>query len=343
MLLSDHHIKSELTRYISGECTPEESSVIMSRIEMDGNYNTLYKELSGAWNLTLPSEMDHTFNVDQAWEVLNSRIDSLPATRKVITHAVSKKRIVPVRALYNVVKVAAVLLIGIVIFQLVVNRNPLKTVSSDINSVVPVKLADGSGIFLNSGSSVKFPERFAGTNREVYFCGEAFFEIAPDPAHPFIIEAGETRVKVLGTSFNLKAYPETNTIEVVVNSGRVLFYHVDENDKVLGEVELNKGEKGVFNRNTGKIARLLNDEPNYLSWKTGILVFHGTTLDQVFSIIGKKYNVHFNVNNKDLCQLKLTATFDNESLDAVLEVLKLVHNLQIVNNGKDYLVEKKAG
>jgi transmembrane sensor len=339
MYLRTSHIKRELTRYLSGECTMEESRVISGLIESDKRYSVLFKQLSETWKMTAPKAADFSFNADHAWDVLNNRISE--QTIKVIPIVKPQRNNKALTA--NLLKIAAVLLIGFGIFQWVVFNNPMKSVNSDGVSTVPVELSDGSKVFLNSSSSIKFPENFTESQREVLFFGEAFFEITPDALHPFIIEAGETRIKVLGTSFNVKAYPENGTIEVVVNSGKVLFYAVNKKEEPIEEVILVKGEKGIFDRNSKKISRLINDEPNYLSWKTGILVFNGTTLDKVFSVVGKKYGVNFNVNNKELCQLKLTATFDNESLDAVLEVLKLVHNLQIVNNGKDYLVEKKAG
>jgi ferric-dicitrate binding protein FerR (iron transport regulator) len=204
-------------------------------------------------------------------------------------------------------------------------------------------LADGSHIYLNNTSTIKYPQKFGKNLRDVYFWGEAFFEIAHDPSKPFIIEAGEARVKVLGTSFNLKAYPESDRIEVVVNSGKVLFYHADKADRILGEVTLVKGEKGVFFKKPGKIVKLLNDEPNYLSWKTGVLVFNDTSLDKVLAAIANKYGIRFSLREENLSKLRLTATFDNESLDAMLEVLELVHNLQFINNGNDYLVVRKAG
>lgn len=339
MYLRTNHIKHELTRYLSGECTPEESRAISGLIESDKRYNKLYKQLSGTWKLTEPKAAGFSFNADLAWENLNTRIVEQPVkVIPIVRHHRKNKALTA-----NLLKIAAVLLIGFGIFQWVVFNNPMKSINSEGTSTVPVELCDGSKVFLNSSSTIKFPEKFAESKREVNFRGEAFFEITPDARHPFIIEAGETRIKVLGTSFNVKAYPENGTIEVVVNSGKVLFYSVNKNEEPIEEVELIKGEKGIFDRNSKKICRLLNDEPNYLSWKTGILVFNGTSLDKVFSVVGKKYGVNFNVNDKELYQLKLTATFDNESLDAVLEVLKLVHNLQIVNNGKDYLVGKKAG
>jgi ferric-dicitrate binding protein FerR (iron transport regulator) len=84
---------------------------------------------------------------------------------------------------------------------------------------------------------------------------------------------------------------------------------------------------------------MLNDDPNYISWETGKLVFNETSLDKVMEVVGKKYGVNFQMDTAELSSLKLTATFDNESLDSVLEVLSLVHKLQFTHSGTDYLVK----
>ena len=346
MFLKNRKIVNDITRFITGECTPDESRVISGLIDADKEYKREYNELNQVWskaviyNGSTMSEGIDTFDVDAAWSKVDARISQEPA--KIIRNIHPATRNFQ-RITGYVLKVAAVILIGLAVYQLMVPRTTEKTFASGKAVSSPLSLADGSTIYLNSSSTIKFPEKFGGDHREVYFWGEAFFEIAHDPARPFIIETGETRIKVLGTSFNIKAYPETDRIEVVVNSGKVLFYHVDKNDHILGQVILLKGDKGIYYRKTGQIACLLNDEPNYLSWKTGMLVFSETSLDKVLSAVGQKYGVTFNLADKDLSQLKLTATFDNETLDAVLEVLQLVHNLQFVNNGNDYLVKKKAG
>ncbi|NVO21060.1 MAG: FecR domain-containing protein [Bacteroidetes bacterium] len=337
MSIHNRKIVSEITRYITGDCTPDDRRVISGLIDTDPLYQQEYKELNQVWNHTGIKSIP-VFDVNVAWSSVEERISKAPSRR---IHRIQPVHNQVRKIAGYALRIAAVLLIGIAIFQFLVPHTSFKTIASGTSVAAPLSLADGSTIFLNSSSSIKFPEKFGGNKREVYFWGEAFFEIAHDPTRPFIIETGETRIKVLGTSFNVKAYPKTNRIEVVVNSGKVLFYHVDKNDHILGQVILLKGDKGVYFRNTGQITRLLNDEPNYLSWKTGLLVFSETSLDKVLTAVGQKYGVTFNMADKDLSQLKLTATFDNETLDAVLEVLQLVHNLQFVNNGNDYLVKKK--
>jgi ferric-dicitrate binding protein FerR (iron transport regulator) len=340
MYLKDRDIKNKLTRFIAGECSPEEQRVISGLLDTDHRYRSTYTQLLKTWEFTVPVSPGDSFDIDQAWSRVEARI-AKPAPKVVSISGHSSARVRKVAS--YALRVAAVLLIGIAVFQLFNSRESMLSYSSGNSASAPVTLADGSHIYLNNTSTIKYPQKFGKNLRDVYFWGEAFFEIAHDPSKPFIIEAGEARVKVLGTSFNLKAYPESDRIEVVVNSGKVLFYHADKADRILGEVTLVKGEKGVFFKKPGKIVKLLNDEPNYLSWKTGVLVFNDTSLDKVLAAIANKYGIRFSLREENLSKLRLTATFDNESLDAMLEVLELVHNLQFINNGNDYLVVRKAG
>ena len=341
MYLINRKIKNQITRYLAGECDPEEILVINDLVKNDPEYRKAFIHLSKTWELVYSKAENTVFDVDSAWNKLNSRI-SQPSAAARNPETVRKSR--DTRKLYNyTIRIAAALLIGLALFQLVKTGNRLETRTSGNEAPVTLSFEDGSSAFLNASSTIKYRQKFGDQSREVYFWGEAFFEVASDPTRPFIIESGETRVKVLGTSFNVKAYPEAEKVEVVVNSGKVLFYHVNDQEQILGQVTLLQGEKGIFNRKTRQIARILNDEPNYLSWKTGILVFNETTLDKVLEAIGQKYRIKVRMENKDLEKLKLTATFDNEPLEAVFEVLALIHDLQIVNNGKDYLVRKKTG
>jgi transmembrane sensor len=125
-----------------------------------------------------------------------------------------------------------------------------------------------------------------------------------------------------------------------VNTGSVLFYYVDENETALGQVTLSVGDKGVYDRNTGHISKSLNTDSNFLGWKTGVLVFDEATLGEVFSAISNRYGVSFNLKDKQLDNLRLTATFDNESLDSILQVVQIVHSVKFTKTGKDYLVTK---
>ena len=333
----NQNIEAQLTNYLAGECTPVERLEIEVLIQSDTEVESTYNELKQVWDNATPQLVADAYNVDSAWENVRNHINKKPVV--AVNQKSIKKPIV--RLVRYAASIAAVFLLAFTVYQVFYNKTVTtinfasgNTVSSDL------LLADGSKVVLNAGSEVKYPEKFGSNGREVYFWGEAFFEIAPDPARPFVIETGDARIKVLGTSFNVKAYPESGITEVVVNSGTVLFYHVDENNSILGQIILKMGEKGIYNRTTHKLAKIANDDINFISWKTGVLVFNETPLDEVMDVIGDKYDVKFHTENVKLSQLKLTATFDNESLDSVLEVLSLVHKLQFTHNGKDYLVKQ---
>lgn len=333
-------IDIEIVNYLAGECTPADGIRIAALLQSDSLYQASYKELKQLWDAPQAIPISDTYHVDAAWDQVNTHINE---------HSMQVVHSKPLRTVFSsswmklATGVAAVLLISFGIYFLnISNKITYKTLASgnEINKVV--SLSDGSHISMFKSSQVKFPEKFGNANREVYFWGEAFFEIASDPTRPFVIESGDARIKVLGTSFDVKAIPGSNITEVVVNTGKVLLYHVDANNIVLNQIELVKGEKGVYNHKTHKLNRFLNDNLNFISWKTGVLIFNETTLDKVMETVGKKYDVIFHLSDEQLANLKLTATFDNESLDSVLEVLSLVHKLHFTHNGKDYLVTKVA-
>jgi len=328
----------QITSYLAGECSLAEQQLIAGLIESEPEYRTMYLSLRQIWENPVLQPVSDTYNVDSAWLKVSEHINQ---NQLKVVHHNPAKRILALRFLKYAAGIAAVLLVAFTVFQISSgNKTELKKFASGTAVSSPVALADGSHIVLNAGSEVKYPQKFGSDSREVYFWGEAFFEIASDPTRPFVIETGDARIKVLGTTFNVKANPSTGITEVVVNSGTVLFYHVDENDKILGQLILHKGDKGIYNRTTRKLDKMLNTDLNYISWKTGVLVFSETSLDVVMEVVGKKYGVNFHMSNPGLSRLKLTATFDNESLDSVLEVLSLVHKLQFTHIGKDYLVKK---
>ncbi len=335
-MFENRKIKMQIVRFLANECSGEEQRIISELINTDKRYRSIYRHLQRTWHSTRPSAGEETYDVDEAWAKVQNRIDAKqePVIRTLHPHPIRK-------IVYAVSGAAAILLIGLGIFQYVRPSDDLNTFASGSAIAVPVNLADGSVIHLNKNSEIKFPEKFGHDNREVYFWGEAFFSIASDKTRPFIINAGETRIKVLGTSFNVKDYEETGKVEVTVKTGSVLFYYVDKDENALGQVTLSVGDKGIYDRKAGRIFKTVNTDLNFMSWKTGILVFDEATLGDVFDAIGNRYGVSFDIKNKQIKNLRLTATFDkDQSLDSVLEVIRLVHSVEFVKTGKDYLVTK---
>lgn len=174
-------------------------------------------------------------------------------------------------------------------------------------------LADGTQIRLNSGSTITYPDRFEGDVREVVLEGEAFFDVAKNPDKPFVIRSGEVLTTVLGTSFNINTYPDSQQIAVTVASGKVKVASHEN------EIHLGPNEQGIFDKKTKTISKKMTDISTFLNWKDGIIHFEDTSLAQVVESLERWYGVIFVFENENLRNCHVTATYKNEMLPAVLE------------------------
>ncbi len=174
-------------------------------------------------------------------------------------------------------------------------------------------LPDGSEVRLNSGSTLKFPERFEGDVREVELSGEAFFEVTKNSDKPFIIKSDEVNTTVLGTSFNVNTYPENQQISVTVATGRVKVASRES------EVFLGPNEQGVFDKDTKSISKEKIDIASFMYWKDGIIHFEDVELSNVLESLERWYGVTFVMDNHNIGGCHITATYDNDALSEVLE------------------------
>lgn len=176
-----------------------------------------------------------------------------------------------------------------------------------------ITLADGTEVRLNSGSTLKFPDRFQGNTREVELSGEAFFNVARNSDKPFIIKSGEVETMVLGTSFNVNTYPESKQVAVTVATGKVKVTSREN------EIFLLPNEQGVFDKKSKSISKEKIDIAAFLHWKDGIIHFEDAELSQVLRTLERWYGVTFEVDNANIGDCHITATYNNERLDAILE------------------------
>ncbi|MBA4746923.1 MAG: FecR domain-containing protein [Muricauda sp.] len=183
-----------------------------------------------------------------------------------------------------------------------------------------IVLADGTEVYLNAGSTIKYPQRFEGDTREVELEGEAFFDVAKNLDKPFIIKSGEVATTVLGTSFNVNTYPENQQVAITVATGKVKV--ASEESELL----LLPNEQGIFNRNSKSISKEKIDIASFLHWKDGIIHFDDAELSKVLQTLERWYGVTFVVDNNTIGNCHITATYDNERLDAILESIVYAKN-----------------
>lgn len=200
---------------------------------------------------------------------------------------------------------------------------------ADPGKMVLVNLPDSSKIWLNAGSEIRFFKHFKdGKTRTVILKGEAFFDVSHDAGQPFVVKSGELTTTVYGTSFNIRAYGNEAEMSVAVNSGKVGVMAATDTGRV---VMLLPNDKLVYagRKFTKTVVEIEAD-----GWIKGDLVFDQTPLAEVFTTISRKFNVRIEADIAQYQHCRLTASFHNQPLLAVLKTLKLAMNIQSTQTGQ---------
>lgn len=185
-------------------------------------------------------------------------------------------------------------------------------------------LADQTHVWLNSGSKLIYSSDFGTGNRTVELSGEAFFDVYPDKSKPFIVKTDKIQIKVLGTNFNVKALPNSRTIDVTLVKGSVCL------EKSSGEVisRLKPNQRAVFNKESQTLNISTVDTKLYTSWKEGILYFQDKTLEEIASNIESWFNIKIVFDDPALKNIKYTgAILKNKPIDQLLEILSYTANV----------------
>jgi transmembrane sensor len=266
----------ELASILSDEKTEKEDLLDRYMAEDQNNSGKTWKDLK---NMNNQEEID----VDRAWNSLNSRI--IKNSHYLIGSPVRRSLI---RTNLFRIAAAALLLLSVGTAAIFINnpgilskKNTVFTLNDQKN--VLISLPDGSKVYLNRNSKFTYGKIFGKHHRDVTLSGEAFFEIAPDASKPFIIDAGNAKVKVVGTSFNVITNNHESTVEVFVKTGKVTLSDNSESQSI----QLEPGFVGTMNSKTSE--KKVNSDPNYLSWRTNYLEYSGQKLSIVFKEIGRAH------------------------------------------------------
>lgn len=198
-----------------------------------------------------------------------------------------------------------------------------------------VILPDGSMIWLNSNSKLKYPKQFSEDIREVSFEGLGYFSVEKDTTRPFVIESPRSQVRVLGTSFSIEAYKDTPVEEVYLKEGSVVFTSAKE------EVLMKPGEIAQLNTSNAVIGKSTNLNRNIDAWKTRELYFDNDPLNYVFEELEKYTSKHFIVENQEIMNLRFNGHFIAPETSDLLDVLSYTFNLDYIINGDNVVFTNK--
>ncbi len=196
-----------------------------------------------------------------------------------------------------------------------------------------ITLPDGTRIRLNAASTLIFPEVFSAKTRQVSLIGEAFFQVAKDPSKPFIIHTGRFSTTVLGTSFNINAYPSTDEIKVAVVTGKV-FVEDMEGTGARKSLTITPEEMAVFNKGSGDLSSHAYDYLKEIAWKDNIIHFENADMEAIIDKLAKWYGVTFILNKHIPSKKDYTATYDNKSLEEVLQGLSFAFDFEFTIENK---------
>ncbi|WP_341216691.1 FecR family protein [uncultured Wocania sp.] len=198
--------------------------------------------------------------------------------------------------------------------------NSLILITTQRAETKEIILEDSTKVTLNSNSVLSYPKHFSGDTREVTIKGEAFFEVTKNEKKPFIVTTNNgMKIKVLGTSFNIKSYPEDKNIETTLVTGKVKV--IEENKNTV--VELSPSQKATYIKKEDKmIVEKVNTE-NFTSWKEGKLIYNDTPMRQVIKDLERSYNLKFNVTSKEILDYKYKGEFDNLNIYQILALFEV--------------------
>ena len=193
-----------------------------------------------------------------------------------------------------------------------------------------VTLPDGSTVLLNRNSRLDFPDAFTDSTRHVTLTGEAFFDIKPDPEHPFVISAQGTTVRVLGTSFTVRAY--SDTVRVAVATGRVQFAAKKQ------RIVLRPDEEAVYLEQEDTIRKAALLSPNIMAFRTNRLTFDKTALTEVVRSISELYGQPVTLSSDAIKNCRYNGSFENEKLEEVLDIVATSLKLKVERSGQGYVL-----
>ncbi len=309
-----------LTKFFSGEISAEETVLLRLWINENPENRKIFDESNELW------QKEHSatryFDVDAGWELFSARHKT---DNKETFRFLGYKNY----KIYWTLSVAASIIVLFVFGTLIIrNRSNLVlrelsqyriVVSAKDGEKAHIMLADSSEVILNSGSRLEYDATYNVQNRNVKLTGEAFFDIQTNPDKPFTVKSGEIQVIATGTRFNVLSFPEETRIEATLEEGEISV--ISEDGK---SARIKPGEQFVYSRQSKdfEVKRIHID--SYTAWKENKLRLSDTPLDESLRKIARKYNVTFSITDVKLLDLKYTATFIDEDIEEVMEMLKVV-------------------
>lgn len=317
---NNSHIQEIMLRYLNGESTEDEYRKLQEWINENNNNKNEFELTQRLWTDSKEAVL-FPVDIDKAWQKINAK-----TTEKITT------KVVPFPWKKTLSIAASVIIItGIFYIFFQPGETKWKTILAQ-NANKEFQLPDGTKISLRKGSKLSVPENYGDVSRKVLLEGEAFFTVQHNASNPFSIQTSRSIIQDIGTAFLV--HNDDSLDQVSVLEGEVNISSISKKDKPLS---LLPGETAIMQNSVLQKQKV--DTTNLLSWKTQTLVFHNTALFTVARDLKDYFQADFRLTDA-VREVPITAEFHNDSLEQVVNELRLLTGLKIEIKGKTVMISK---
>jgi ferric-dicitrate binding protein FerR (iron transport regulator) len=345
--------KRAIVNYLTNEFSTTDSKILNRWLEKSEGNKLIFDQFSAIWLASSHNNLSKQIDSDKAWNDLQNRINiHNKKTRSTVWN--------------EILRIAAVFVIALFLGGLgyhfldkgrdIISEPLFVEYFSPLGSRSFVQLADGSKVWLNAGSTLKYQNTFGTNNREIILSGEAFFEVKKNKDLPFVVKTSEIDIIALGTKFNVKAYCEEKTIETTLIEGSVKLESTSV--KLSDDLFLKPNEKAVFTKKSQTVELIANQKQNIdqakleqvkpkleiiqsvepepiISWKEKRWVINNEKLGNLAVKLERRYDVNFIFDNDVLKEYAFRGTLEDETLEQIMEAIKLTAPVK-------YVIDKKT-
>lgn len=312
-------INSLIAKKLAGVISNDENVRLQLWLETSPENRLYFEQISNIWDITGYTEEALSINTKQALEKVSGRIQKVSMMIR----------------LWNVwQRLAAILILPLLIgaFAYIylttlrtnsINDNVYNEVFAAYGTRSSLLLADSTLVWLNSGSTLRYPIKFKGKNRQVFLKGEAYFEVKCDASRPFVVNTGLLQVTATGTAFNVQEYEQYPHSEVTLVQGTVIVSTDSGENRSSQQLKMKPDQHLVFSKTDYSQSLSEGDTYRYVAWKDGRLMFRNEPLPLVLNKLSILFNVDIELKGNELKNYSYRATFQDESLEEILKLLRM--------------------
>ncbi len=304
-------------KYLRNEASEEETQLLLNMLRRDNNLDQYLERM-----------------LDQSHPEMDAKTEQRMHAQIRSTIAQGRKRSLRTASLRRAMQWAAMIVLPLLSALLVylftsdqLPGNNQVTITAPNGEKAIITLADGSRVWINSGSSLTYGNDFNRHERMVSLDGEAYFEVAKDPQRPFIVHTREMEVQALGTTFNVSAYSDENYSSAVLAEGKIKV-NVRGQEEILTENQRAIVDKANHSLSTDRVYA-----SDFIQWKDGNLYFENSSFDEIANTLSRVFNVEIRFASEKLRSIRFTGTLGNSSIRNALDILSLTSAMHYEMNG----------